>query len=163
MRNSRASRKTSVWRDMTTTPSCRSSSSPTFCSRFPAMSVPTNPLPRAAANEVQMACKWIGPGWFLPAITLGFGVCSVATGFVNNIHDCSGVRFLLGMFEAGLLPGIAYYLSRWYRRSEVGALQVPREFLQLLTAFPSWPFGCPCTLSWLLSRGLSVAFWPRGF
>ncbi|OQE18630.1 hypothetical protein PENSTE_c017G08855 [Penicillium steckii] len=66
-----------------------------------------------------IACKWIGPGWFLPAITLGFGICSVATAFVHDIHQVSGVRFLLGMFEAGLMPGIAYYLSRWYRRSEL--------------------------------------------
>ncbi|KAJ5708984.1 hypothetical protein N7493_010318 [Penicillium malachiteum] len=66
-----------------------------------------------------LACKWIGPGWFLPALTLGFGICSLATAFVHDIHSASGVRFLLGMFEAGLLPGIAYYLSRWYRRSEL--------------------------------------------
>lgn len=26
---------------------------------------------------------------------------------------------MLGIFEAGMLPGIAYYLSRWYRRSEL--------------------------------------------
>ncbi len=66
-----------------------------------------------------MACKWIGPGWYIPAISLGFGVCSICTGFVNNIHSASGVRFLLGLFEAGMLPGIAYYMSRWYRRSEL--------------------------------------------
>lgn len=29
------------------------------------------------------------------------------------------MRFLLGMFEAGMLPGISYYLSRFYRRSEL--------------------------------------------
>lgn len=68
---------------------------------------------------IKLACKWIGPGWFLPALTLGFGICSVGTAFVTNIHSASGVRFVLGAFEAGLLPGIAYYLSRWYRRSEV--------------------------------------------
>ncbi|KAK8215212.1 hypothetical protein M8818_002223 [Zalaria obscura] len=66
-----------------------------------------------------VACKWIGPGWFIPAISLGFGICSVCTAFVHNIHEASGVRFLLGMFEAGMMPGIAYYLSRWYRRSEL--------------------------------------------
>jgi len=66
-----------------------------------------------------MACKWVGPGWFIPLISLGFGVCSICTAFVDNIHSASGVRFLLGMFEAGMLPGIAYYLSRWYRRSEL--------------------------------------------
>jgi MFS family permease len=66
-----------------------------------------------------MACKWIGPGWFIPALTLGFGICSLGTAFVHNIHSASGVRFLLGMFEAGMMPGIAYYMSRWYRRSEL--------------------------------------------
>jgi MFS family permease len=66
-----------------------------------------------------IACKWIGPGWFLPALTLGFGICSLGTAFVQNIHSASGVRFLLGMFEAGMMPGIAYYMSRWYRRSEL--------------------------------------------
>ncbi|RAR13382.1 mfs transporter [Stemphylium lycopersici] len=50
-----------------------------------------------------MCCKWIGPG----------------TAFVQNKAAVSGVRFLLGVFEAGMLPGIAYYMSRWYRRSEL--------------------------------------------
>ncbi|KAL2786079.1 major facilitator superfamily domain-containing protein [Aspergillus keveii] len=66
-----------------------------------------------------LCCKWMGPGWFLPISTLLFGVASIATAFVNTIHQASGVRFVLGIFEAGMLPGIAYYLSRWYRRSEL--------------------------------------------
>lgn len=66
-----------------------------------------------------MACKWIGPGWYLPVISVGFGICSICTAFVHNIDSASAVRFLLGLFEAGMLPGIAYYLSRWYRRSEL--------------------------------------------
>jgi MFS family permease len=66
-----------------------------------------------------MTCKLVGPGWFIPAISLGFGICSICTAFVHNIHSASGVRFVLGIFEAGMLPGIAYYLSRWYRRSEL--------------------------------------------
>jgi MFS family permease len=66
-----------------------------------------------------MVCKIVGPGWFIPSISLGFGICSICTAFVHNIHSASGVRFLLGMFEAGMMPGIAYYLSRWYRRSEL--------------------------------------------
>ncbi|KAL4865116.1 hypothetical protein BDV12DRAFT_155906 [Aspergillus spectabilis] len=66
-----------------------------------------------------LCCKWMGPGWFLPLSTLLFGVSSVATAFVNTIHQASAVRFILGIFEAGMLPGIAYYLSRWYRRSEL--------------------------------------------
>ena len=60
-----------------------------------------------------MLCKWIGPGWFIPATSLGFGICSLGTAFVHNIHAACGVRFLLGIFEAGMLPGIAYYMSRY--------------------------------------------------
>jgi len=66
-----------------------------------------------------MACKWIGPGWYIPAITLGFGISSLGTAFVNDLSSACGVRFVLGVFEAGMLPGIAYYMSRWYRRSEL--------------------------------------------
>ena len=66
-----------------------------------------------------MACKAIGPGWFIPGISLAFGICSVGTAFVQDLSAACGVRFLLGIFEAGMLPGIAYYLSRWYRRAEL--------------------------------------------
>lgn len=66
-----------------------------------------------------MCCKWIGPGWFIPATSLGFGIASLGTAFVHSLSAACGVRFILGVFEAGMLPGIAYYLSRWYRRSEL--------------------------------------------
>ncbi|KAJ4420166.1 hypothetical protein N0V82_004509 [Gnomoniopsis sp. IMI 355080] len=66
-----------------------------------------------------IVCKWAGPGWFLPVISLGFGLSSLGTAFVKNQAQASGVRFILGVFEAGMMPGIAYYLSRWYRRSEL--------------------------------------------
>ncbi|WYZ35880.1 hypothetical protein EsH8_X_000527 [Colletotrichum jinshuiense] len=64
-------------------------------------------------------CKLMGPGWFIPLTTLLFGICSVGTAFVHTVPQVMGVRFLLGIFEAGMMPGIAYYLSRWYRRSEL--------------------------------------------
>jgi MFS family permease len=66
-----------------------------------------------------IACKWIGPGWFIPIISLCFGIASIGTAFVQNKAGICGVRFVLGIFEAGMLPGIAYYMSRWYRRSEL--------------------------------------------
>ena len=66
-----------------------------------------------------LCCKWLGPGWFIPGICLAFGLVSIFTGFVNNKEQMCGVRLLLGLFEAGVMPGIAYYLSRWYRRSEL--------------------------------------------
>lgn len=66
-----------------------------------------------------LLCKYMGPGWFLPLTTLLFGVVSIATAFVHTMPQMSGVRFILGIFEAGMMPGIAYYLSRWYRRAEL--------------------------------------------
>ncbi|EFW98959.1 major facilitator superfamily transporter [Grosmannia clavigera kw1407] len=66
-----------------------------------------------------VACKWIGPGWYLPTITLCFGLVSLSTAFVQNRAQAFAVRFLLGLCESGLMPGIAYYLTRWYRRREL--------------------------------------------
>jgi len=66
-----------------------------------------------------MVCKIIGPGWYIPTLTLGFGIISVCMSFTHNISDAAAIRFLLGIFESGMMPGIAYYLSRWYRRSEL--------------------------------------------
>lgn len=66
-----------------------------------------------------IVCKLIGPGWFLPILTVCFGACSIATAWVDTVPQAMGVRFLLGLFESGMNPGMAYYLSRWYRRSEL--------------------------------------------
>ncbi|QPC80118.1 hypothetical protein HYE68_010870 [Fusarium pseudograminearum] len=66
-----------------------------------------------------LLCKYMGPGWFIPLTSLGFGLVSIFTAFVHNVPQICGVRFVLGIFEAGMLPGIAYYMSRWYRRSEL--------------------------------------------
>lgn len=41
-------------------------------------------------------CKKIGPGWFIPATSLAFGICSFGTAFVNTYSQVCGVRFLLG-------------------------------------------------------------------
>jgi len=65
------------------------------------------------------ACKLLGPGWYIPSMTIGFGIFSIVTAFCTNFHNISAVRFLLGVCEAGMLPGIAYYLSRWYRHKEL--------------------------------------------
>uniref|UniRef100_A0A8H7KA07 Major facilitator superfamily (MFS) profile domain-containing protein n=1 Tax=Bionectria ochroleuca TaxID=29856 RepID=A0A8H7KA07_BIOOC len=68
---------------------------------------------------LNLLCKWMGPGWFIPMTTLLFGIVSLGTAFATTLAQLSAVRFLLGIFEAGMMPGIAYYLSRWYRRSEL--------------------------------------------
>jgi MFS family permease len=64
-------------------------------------------------------CKWVGPGWFIPFSCLGFAVCTIITGFVSDFPSFCGIRFMLGVFESASVPAISYYLSRWYRRSEL--------------------------------------------
>lgn len=41
-------------------------------------------------------------------------------GFVENWSGLMAARWWLGLAEAGLFPGVQYYLSCWYRRSEFG-------------------------------------------
>jgi len=47
------------------------------------------------------------------------GSTTVASAFVRSLKVACGVRFLLGVCKADLLPGNTYSLSRWYRRSEL--------------------------------------------
>ena len=43
-----------------------------------------------------IACKMIGPGWFIPGISVGFGAVSIATAFVHTRAQICAVRFILG-------------------------------------------------------------------
>jgi len=45
-------------------------------------------------------CKKMGPGWFIPATSLAFGICSLGTAFVNTYSQVCAVRFLLGMIPS---------------------------------------------------------------
>lgn len=43
-----------------------------------------------------------------------WGITSACMLFVRNVPMFYGMRFLLGIFEAGFAPGMIYYLSCWY-------------------------------------------------
>mgnify|MGYP005988646465 CR=1 FL=1 len=66
-----------------------------------------------------LLCKWMGPGWFIPTTITGFGVLTVCTGLVQNFSSLCGIRFLLGIFEAGMMPSLVYFLARWYTNHEL--------------------------------------------
>lgn len=54
-----------------------------------------------------------------------WGLTSAATIFVTTPAQYYAMRFLLGVFEAGFLPGILFYLTLWYpsgRRAQPTAL-----------------------------------------
>lgn len=64
--------------------------------------------------------KRIRPSFWLSFLMLCWGITMTLQGVVHNFPQFMGLRWLLGTFEAGLFPGVSYYLSCWYERSEFG-------------------------------------------
>ncbi|KAM0522407.1 hypothetical protein ACHAPE_001997 [Trichoderma viride] len=61
------------------------------------------------------------PAIFIPMIIIVWGACMLGMGFVKNWSGLMAARWFLGAAEAGLFPGVNYYLSCWYKRNEFGA------------------------------------------
>ncbi|GAD93969.1 MFS transporter [Paecilomyces variotii No. 5] len=64
--------------------------------------------------------KRLRPSVFIPIIMFLWGICMTTMGLVHNFSGLMAARWFLGLTEAGLFPGIGYYLSCWYKRSEFG-------------------------------------------
>ncbi|KAH8703430.1 putative MFS transporter [Talaromyces proteolyticus] len=60
------------------------------------------------------------PKIFISVIIIVWGICMTTMGLVHNFAGLMATRWFLGLAEAGLFPGISYYLSCWYKRSEFG-------------------------------------------
>ena len=56
----------------------------------------------------------VGARFWIARIMITWGMLSVAMLFVRGPVSFYVLRFLLGVAEAGFLPGIIYYLSNWY-------------------------------------------------
>ncbi len=59
----------------------------------------------------------IGAKKTLARITILWGITSIAMVFVNSTTSFYVLRFLLGAFEAGLVPGVVLYLTFWFPAS----------------------------------------------
>ncbi|POY71126.1 hypothetical protein BMF94_5883 [Rhodotorula taiwanensis] len=68
----------------------------------------------------QMLTKWIGPGKTLPIFSFMFALFTLVMAFVHTKGAAIAVRFMLGVAEGAVFPGIAFYLSRFYRKDELG-------------------------------------------
>ncbi|KAF1984605.1 MFS nicotinic acid transporter-like protein Tna1 [Aulographum hederae CBS 113979] len=64
--------------------------------------------------------KKLRPSIFIPIIMILWGIVMVTMGLCHNFAGMATARWFLGMAEAGLFPGVNYYLSCWYKRSEFG-------------------------------------------
>lgn len=68
--------------------------------------------------------KKVSPRIWLSVLTVAWGIIGMCMGFVKNYTGLMIVRAFLGVAEGGLLPGIVFYLSLLYKRSEVGLVSV---------------------------------------
>ena len=68
----------------------------------------------------QIVLKKLRPSIFIPAIMFLWGVCTTTLGLAHNFGGFVTARFFLGLAEAGFFPGVTYYFSCWYKRSELG-------------------------------------------
>jgi D-galactonate transporter len=60
----------------------------------------------------------VGARLWITRIMITWGVLSIAMMYVNGPMSFYSVRFLLGVAEAGFLPGILYYLGNWFPAAE---------------------------------------------
>ncbi|KAL2837747.1 major facilitator superfamily domain-containing protein [Aspergillus pseudodeflectus] len=62
--------------------------------------------------------KKLKPSRWIAFLMLSWGAVTMGLGGVHNFGQVTGLRFLLGVMEAGLFPGLVYFLTFWYRTHE---------------------------------------------
>ncbi|ORX89998.1 MFS transporter [Basidiobolus meristosporus CBS 931.73] len=62
--------------------------------------------------------KKYSPSHWIARIMVTWGVCTMSMAAVKNFAGMMVCRFFLGLSEAGLFPGIIFYLTFWYTRKE---------------------------------------------
>lgn len=60
----------------------------------------------------------VGARLWIARIMIAWGFITVFTGFAQSATHLYILRFLLGVAEAGFLPGILLYLTYWFRKKE---------------------------------------------
>ncbi|BGP24271.1 hypothetical protein JCM10295v2_003181 [Rhodotorula toruloides] len=62
--------------------------------------------------------KKMRPSRFIPAIMISWGIVMTLMGTCTNFGGIVAARFILGLTESVLFPGICFYLVSWYKRNE---------------------------------------------
>jgi MFS family permease len=63
------------------------------------------------SSPANVLCKRFGPKIWLALITFLFGLTTLCIAFVSNHTGLVAARVMLGVAEAGIMPGITYTLS----------------------------------------------------
>lgn len=97
----------------------------------------------------------IGARRWIARILITWGAVAAATAFVWNDISFYVLRFGLGMMEAGFLPGVAVYLTKWfperYRARAVGGYIIAGSFAAVL--------GGPVSTTIMTYAGGALAGW----
>lgn len=105
-----------------------------------------------------LALARFGARRWLARIAVSWGIVAVALGFAPNATTLLVLRFLLGVAEAGLFPGVVFYLSQWFpaahRARMVGVFMLAIPIASAL--------GTPLA-AWLIQAGHGVAFGLAGW
>jgi MFS family permease len=70
-----------------------------------------------------MVIKRMKPARYLGGLMFCWGLVATFSAFVTNFAGLIVCRLLLGMFEAGLFPGVVLYLSMFYNKRNVSLRQ----------------------------------------
>ncbi|KAF5344590.1 hypothetical protein D9758_013907 [Tetrapyrgos nigripes] len=62
--------------------------------------------------------KRFTPSRWIAFLMFSWGAMTMCLGAANSYSSLTAIRFLLGMFEAGLFPGLVYFLTFWYKPEE---------------------------------------------
>lgn len=60
------------------------------------------------------------PSFYLPACMVLWGIISALTGITTSFVGALLTRFFLGFVEAAFYPGAVFFISKWYKRTEIG-------------------------------------------
>ncbi|KAI4633647.1 hypothetical protein J4E80_001013 [Alternaria sp. BMP 0032] len=63
--------------------------------------------------------KRLGPKYYLPLLVCGFGFVSLCSAFVSSFAGLLVARAFLGVFEGGVMPGLAFFITCFYKRNEL--------------------------------------------
>ncbi|KAM0712547.1 hypothetical protein Q7P37_011644 [Cladosporium fusiforme] len=72
----------------------------------------------AAEVPCSLVMKKFRPSRMVPALIFCWSVVLIGTGFMRNVGQLYASRLLLGLFESGLFPCLALYLSTFYQPHE---------------------------------------------
>ncbi|GAA5862509.1 hypothetical protein JCM8547_002088 [Rhodosporidiobolus lusitaniae] len=64
--------------------------------------------------------KIIPPNIYAAVMALGWGITSMAQAGAQSWGALLACRAFMGLFEAGFIPGVALYMSFFYRKEEIG-------------------------------------------